>query len=349
MPCVLSVTEIGNSLRAITNASEPRLLRSGSSLLSPNSLACGRLANRPPMAFPKLKSGPNSFSSARMKGCLASALLYLLAALVVVGNASAQTVSQPAVSAIQDLISKGQEQYKGKQYQESILSFEEAIRLDQKNIEAKLGLANACMRLWARGSKSPTAENNYFRARNTLLEVLDLEPDNKKALSALSRMSLERTNFTVDRKALNETLDEARTWNLRLVAIDPNDATAHYALGVISWTRCLGPESQSHNLAIVKRADPDVPLEVQARLDYRAACQGSVEEGIWHLKQALEIEKDNDASMGYLGALYKMKASYEDSPEEAEHDRQSSQEWTAKAEAARKTKAATGDAAQPSR
>ena len=279
-----------------------------------------------------------------------SRLLYLLPVLLLVASAVAQTSSQSAAaSSIEALATKGQEQYKAKQYQEASLSFEEAIQLDPKNIGAKLGLANACIRLWATGGRSPAAESNYFRARNTLLDVLDQEPDNKKALSALSRMSLERATSAVDRKALNEMLDETLAWNLRLIVIDPNDVGAHYALGVIAWTRCLGPESQSHNLTIVKRSDPDVPLEVQARLDYRAACQGPVEEGIWHLAKALEIEKDSDAFMGYLGALYSMKASYEDSPEEAERDRHSSKEWTAKAEAARKTKAAAGDVAPPSR
>lgn len=265
------------------------------------------------------------------------------------GGAWAQTVSQPAAPTTEDWVKKGQEQYKAKQYQEANLSFEEALRLDRKNIEAKLGLANACIRLWDTGGKSPASENNYFRARNTLLDVLDQEPDNKKALSALSRMSLERANSTVDRKALNEMLDETRAWNLRLIAIDPNDVGSHYALGVIAWTRCLGPESQSHNLTIVKRSDPDVPLDVQARLDYRAACQGPVEEGIWHLNQALELDKDSDAFMGYLGALYNMKASYEDSPEDAQHDRQSSKEWSAKAEVARKAKVGAGNSAAPGR
>lgn len=244
---------------------------------------------------------------------------------------------------------KGQEQYKAKQYKEASWSFEEALRLDPKNIEAKLGLANASIRLWATGGRSEMAENSYFRARNTLLDVLDQEPENKKALSALSRISFERANFGIDRKALNEMLDEPRAWNLRLIAIDPNDVGAHYALGVIAWRRCLGPEAQSHNLTIVKRSDPNVPLDVEARLEYRAVCQEPVEEAIWHLNKALELEKDSDAFMGYLGALYNMKASYEDSPEDAQRDRQSSEEWKAKAEAARKTKGGARDSAPPSR
>ncbi len=277
-------------------------------------------------------------------------LRYLPLTFLVMGCAWDQTSSQTAApSTIQDWINKGQEQYKARQYQDAGFSFEEAIRLDGKNVEAKLGLANACIKLWVTGSGSALADQSYFRARNTLLDVLDQEPDNKKALAALSRISLQRTNSNSDRKAVNEMLDEARAWNLRLIALDANDVSAHYALGVIAWRRCLGPESQSHNLTIVKRSDPDVPLEVQARLDYRAICQEPVEEGIWHLNKALELEKDNDAFMGYLGTLYKMKASYEDSDEDAQRDRESSTEWTAKAEAARKAKGGGGDSAPPSR
>ncbi len=276
-------------------------------------------------------------------------LRYLPLTFLVMGCAWAQTSSQTAApSTIQDWINRGQEQYKAKQYQDAGLSFEEAIRLDRTNVEAKLGLANACIKLWVTGGGSALADQSYFRARNTLLDVLDQEPDNKKALAALSRISLQRTNSNSDRKAVNEMLDEARAWNLRLIALDANDVSAHYALGVIAWRRCLGPESQSHNLTIVKRSDPDVPLEVQARLDYRAICQEPVEEGIWHLNKAIELEKDNDAFMGYLGTLYKMKASYEDSAEDAQRDRESSTEWTAKAEAARKAKGG-GDSAPPSR
>jgi|SRR5271165_4449581 len=274
-------------------------------------------------------------------------LRYLLLPLLAIGSAFAQTSSQPgtpaaAASSAEDWVKKGQEQYKAGQYQEATLSFEAAARLDRKSIEAKLGLANASMKLWVTGGGSAAAENNYFRARNTLLDVLDQEPDNKKALSALSRLALQRANSTADRQVRTEILDEVRAWNLRLIAVDPNDQGAHYALGVIAWTRCLSPESQSHNLPIVKRSDSDVPLEVQARLSYRAICKEPVEEGILHLNKSLEKDKDSDASMGYLAALYNMKASYEDSPEDAERDRQSSREWTAKAESVRKSKADAG-------
>ena len=312
-----------------------------------------------PAACAQLRDSQVAAKSAEFLFCLAPrpAACALLTAVLVIGGAFAQSSPQPAAapaatapaSTVENWVKKGEEEYKAKQYQEASSSFEEATRLDRKNIEAKLGLANACIRLWATGGKSPAAENSYFRARNTLLDVLDLEPDNKKALAALSRMSLERANSALDRKALTEMLDEARVWNLRLIAIDGNDAAAHYALGVIAWTRCLSPEAQSHNLTIVKRSNPDVQLEVQARLDYRALCQEPVEEGISHLAKALELDKDSDAVMGYLGSLYKMKASYDDSPEDAERDRQSSKEWTAKAEAARNSKAAAGDSAPSSR
>jgi len=278
-------------------------------------------------------------------------LRYLLPSILFIGSVFGQTTSQsdapapPAgtASAAEDWIKKGREQFKAGQYQEASLSFEEATRLDEKNIDAKLGLANACIKLWMTG-KPQLAENNYFRARNTLLDILDQQPDNAKALSALSRISLQ----SFQRSTSTDLLDEARVWNLRLVAIDPNDVSAHYALGVIAWTRCLGPEAQSHNLSIVKPSDSDVPPEVKARLNYRAVCQGPVEEGIWHLNTALDLDKENDASMGYLGALYNMKASYQDSAEDAQRDRQSAGEWNAKAEAVRKSKAATSSSARPS-
>ena len=284
-------------------------------------------------------------------------LRYVLSALLAAGSAFAKTsslasgpvVQTTAPSTAEDWVRKGQEQNKAGQYREASLSFEEATRADRKNVEAKLGLANACVKLWMKGGISPTAENNYFRARNTLLDLLDQQPDNKRALSALSRISLQRANSMGDRKTRNEMLDEARIWDLRLIAIDPNDVGAHYALGVIAWTRCIGPESQSHIPQNVKVPDADVPPEVQARLNYRAVCEEPVEEGIWHLTKALEVEKNSDASMGYLGALYNMKAGYEDSPEDAQRDRESSSKWTAKAEALRKSRAAKGNPTPPNR
>src|SRR5271157_6236701 len=149
-------------------------------------------------------------------------LRYFLLPVLVMGSVCAQTASQPgaptaaaeAPSSTEDWTKKGQEQLKAGQFQEASQSFEEAVRLDGNNIEAKLGLASACVKLWVTGGKSPLAEESYFRARNTLLAVLDQEPENKKALASLARIALERATSLADRKALNEGLDEARAWNL---------------------------------------------------------------------------------------------------------------------------------------
>src|SRR5208283_5976209 len=141
-----------------------------------------------------------SLSVSMLSWWLPGMLRYVLPALLVVGSALAQTSTQPgmpaAASTVEDWVKKGQEQYQAKRYQDASLSFEEATRLDRKNIEAKLGLANACIKLWVTGGGSPAAEDSYFRARNTLLDVLDQEPGNKKAVTALSRMSLQRANST---------------------------------------------------------------------------------------------------------------------------------------------------------
>jgi tetratricopeptide (TPR) repeat protein len=276
---------------------------------------------------------------------------FLPLCLLLIGNCFCQTSSQAVApttsspSTAEAWLKEGQEQYKAGQYSEARRSFEAAGQLDGKNIEAKLGLANACIKLWVGGGHSLASEDNYFRARNTLLNVLDQQPDNKKALTALSRLSLQRASSGGEMRP--EGFDEAREWNLRLIAIDPHAWGAHYALGVIAWTRCVGPESQSRNPQNMQPSNPDVPPEVQARLNYRAVCQGPIEEGIWHLKKALEEDKDNSAFMGYLGALYDMKAGYEDSAERAGQDRATSQEWTAKAEAAKKSRAEAGNSSPP--
>jgi tetratricopeptide (TPR) repeat protein len=268
----------------------------------------------------------------------------LFLALVAAAGAFAQTPTSTA----DDWLKKAQEQYQARQYQEARHSFEEASRADPKNVEAKIGLANACMKLWVSGKGSPDRENNYFRARNTLIEVLDQQPDNQKALLAMSKLSLQRAMSAQDLNARPESLDEARQWNVRLIALDPNAVGAHYALGVIAWMSCLGPESQSHNPQNIPPSDSGVPPVVQARLNYRAVCQGPIEEGIANLKRVVEIEKDNFASMGYLGALYGMRAGYEDSPEEAQRDHASSEEWAAKAEAVKQAKVAAANATAPS-
>ncbi len=277
-------------------------------------------------------------------------LSLILAAGTFAQTPSAASGAAPTVSSSADeWLKKAKEQYQARQYEDARYSFEQASGADPKNVEAKIGLANACMKLWVGEKGSPNRESNYFRARNTLIEVLDEQPDNQKALLAMSKISLQRAMSTQDFKARPEILDEARQWNVRLVALDPNAVGARYALGVIAWMRCLSPESQSHNPQNLPPSDSDVPPAIQARLNYRAVCQGPIEEGIANLKQAVEIEKDNFAAMGYLGALYGMRAGYEDSPEEAQRDHASSEEWAAKAEAVKQTKVAVGLSPAPSK
>jgi cytochrome c-type biogenesis protein CcmH/NrfG len=159
------------------------------------------------------------------------ALVFALAAILNVGCSKLKA---------RDEINQGVEAYRNNRYADAVSHFTRAVRYDPQNNDAKLQLATSYFVQWVPGENSPENTRNYEEAPKLFQEALNKDPKNKLALALLSSMAYQSAlNAPLDQK--QAALEEARKWNLRRIAADPNDAEAYYYLGVIAWNETYFP------------------------------------------------------------------------------------------------------------
>jgi tetratricopeptide (TPR) repeat protein len=227
-------------------------------------------------------------------------------------------------------LEQGKRQVTAKQLDEAKQSFEQALQLDPHNNDARAALADVYERQWLTARDKDERLRLYFQARNLLTGILDQDPDNKKALRAIARLSfLGRDSAPGQDRA--GWLDEARRWNLRLIEVDPQEPSGHFALGVLAWTKCISPDGNSRAKAgMTGTGDGPIPDEA-IRGEYREVCRPTVEEGTAQLEQAVALRPDQETYMRYLAQLLRMRADYADTPEAARPDLELAKQMEVKA------------------
>jgi|HubBroStandDraft_1064217.scaffolds.fasta_scaffold45609_1 tetratricopeptide (TPR) repeat protein len=230
-------------------------------------------------------------------------------------------------------LEQGKRQFAAKQLDEATQSFEQVLQLDPRNSEARVGLADVSLQRWLKARDAEERLRFYFQARNLLVGVLEQEPDNKKALRGIARLSyLGRSSAPGQDK--DAWLDEARRWNLRLVEVDPQEPSGHFALGVLAWTKCVSPDGNSRGKAGMTGAEDGPIPDATVRSEYREACRPTVEEGTAQLEQAVALRPDEATYLRYLAQLLRMRADYADTPEAARPDLELARQMEAKAQKA---------------
>ena len=103
--------------------------------------------------------------------------------------------------------------------------------------------------------------------------------------------------------------DEARSYNLRALAANPDDADVMYLQGVIDWVLTYQVRS---------RIRARIGLPPQQILEDKAFCtdvkkknQQEVGEGIAVLTKVVKLQPDSDDAMAYLSLLFRERADYE--------------------------------------
>jgi len=230
-------------------------------------------------------------------------------------------------------LEQGKRQVAAKQLEEAGQSFEQVLQLDPRNSEARVGLADVSLQHWLKARDAEERLRFYFQARNLLIGVLDQDPDNKLALRGIARLTyLGRSSVPGQDRA--GWLDEARRWNLRLIDVDPQEPSAHFALGKLAWTKCVSPDGNSRAKAGMTGAE-DAPIPDEAiRSEYREACRPTVEEGTAQLEQAVALRPDEAIYLRYLAQLLRMRADYADTPEAARPDLELARQMEARAKKA---------------
>jgi tetratricopeptide (TPR) repeat protein len=197
-----------------------------------------------------------------------------------------------------DQLNKGVQAYKASKFETAIEKFKNAIELDPNLDVAKLYLATACVAQYVPGGDNPENVRMADCAIDQYKKVLDT--DAPKATQVLSTKGLASLYFNMKK------FDDAKTFDKKAIALDPNDPENYYSVAVIDWTQSYVPRMEARQKMGLKTEDPIKDKKVCE--DLKAKNQANVDEGIQMLEKAIALRKDYDDAMAYLNLLYRERA-----------------------------------------
>ena len=200
--------------------------------------------------------------------------------------------------AARDQLNKGVEAYKSAHYEEAIGHFQKATQLDPNLPMAKSYLATALAQNVVPGLDTPDNLSTAQQAIDIFKQVLDKNPNDVNSLKQVAGIYFS-----------TKKLDDAKTWQKRVLAVDPKDPEAAYTVGVIDWTQAHENALKTLQPAGINddgEGNVKAPKKVMESLkDMNGPL---VEEGLQYLNQAVANRANYDDAMAYLNLIYRRKA-----------------------------------------
>jgi tetratricopeptide (TPR) repeat protein len=226
-----------------------------------------------------------------------------------------------------DELNKGVEAYKSQKYEAAINHFQNATQLDPSLPMAKSYLATALAQNVVQGLDSPENLKTAQDAIDIFQQVLDKDPSDVNSIKQIAGIY-----FSIKK------LDDARTWQKKVLAVDPKDAEAAYTIGVIDWTKAhqnvltaLGEANLTDDGSGNAKAPKKILDEIK---DKNSTI---VDEGLQYLNQAVANRDNYDDAMVYLNLLYRRKADLDAGNDAARKaDVAAADDWRTKAMGTRK-------------
>jgi len=256
-----------------------------------------------------------------------SALVVALAGLVL-------SISGCNRLAARDQLNKGVDAYKSGKYEEAIGHFQRATELDPTLPMAKSYLATALSQNIVPGLDTAENMKTANQAISIFQEVLAKDPNDVNSLKQIAGIY-----FNIKK------LDDAKTWQKKVLAVDPKDPEAAYTIGVIDWTEAH--QNKLKELSTVGldddgKGNEKAPKKVMETIKQENAPL--VEEALQYLNQAIANRANYDDAMQYMNLIYRNKADVDFGNNEAvKSDIASAEEWTSKAMGTRKANEAKKD------
>jgi len=226
-----------------------------------------------------------------------------------------------------DNLNKGVQAFKNAKYPEAEAFFQRAVDLDPTFVTSHLYLATAYVNQYIPGAESPENLQKAAQAHKTFLKVLELDPKNETATASIASLYFQQ-----------KKLQDAKEWNKKLIALNPNNKDAYYTLGVIAWTEWLVPDREARNKLGMKPEDPGPLKKKDVRDELRAKYMPILDEGIKNMEKALEIDKEYDDAMAYMNLLIRYRADLMETPEEYNRETEIADKWVDKALSTKKIK-----------
>ncbi len=217
--------------------------------------------------------------------------------------------------------------YRNAHYDEAVAHFQKAADLNPTNFVAQLYLGTALAQNVVPGLTTPENLKTAEQSIEAFKKALEIAPHQTVAMAEIAGVY-----FAIKK------LDEARTWQMRVLDENPTDADAAYMIGVIDWTEAhqnVLKALLSAGLADDGEGNINAPAEVMTAIAEQN--RPLVEEGLKYLNQALQDRPDYSDAMAYLSFLYSRKADLDrDNKSVLEDDLAQGNEWMRKAIETRK-------------
>jgi TonB family protein len=194
-------------------------------------------------------------------------------------------------------LNRGVQAFKNAQYAEAVGAFARAVEANPGSVTARLYLGTAHMQQYIPGSEAAENVAHGERAMAEFQRALNLEPGNKVALTSIASLELNRKHF-----------EEARTWYKRLLAVDPSDKVAYYSIGFTIWAQWYPAYGNARMKAGMRPETPGPIADPAVRDGLRAQWWTALDEGIFNMKRALDLDPDYSDAMAYLNLFLRERA-----------------------------------------
>src|SRR5579863_7488647 len=229
--------------------------------------------------------------------------------------------------AARDELNKGVDAYKSGKYEEAIGHFQKATELDPTLPMAKTYLATALSQNIVPGLDTPENLKTAEQAISIFQEVLSKDPNDVNSMKQIAGIY-----FNVKK------LDDARTWQKKVLAVQPKDPEAAYTVGVIDWTQAHENVLKALVPAGINddgEGNTKAPKKIMD--DIKDKNSPLVEEALTYLNQAVDDRANYDDAMAYLNLVYRRKADLDFGNAGAvKDDLAKAEEWRTKAMGTRK-------------
>jgi tetratricopeptide (TPR) repeat protein len=221
-----------------------------------------------------------------------------------------------------DQLNKGVDAYKAGHYDEAIEHFQKATELDPKLSMAKTYLGSALEQNVVPQLDTPENIKTAMQAIGIFEEALSEKPDDVNSMKQIAALYYEI-----------KKVDDAKAWQLKVLAIDPKDPDAAYWIGMIDWTRAHENKLNALQAAGLNddgKGNVKAPKKVMEPLAKENAPL--VAEGLQYLTMAVDNKSNYDQAMQMLNLIYRNKADVDYGNAQAvAQDLAEAEDWTHKA------------------
>jgi tetratricopeptide (TPR) repeat protein len=207
-----------------------------------------------------------------------------------------------------DLLNKGVAAYRNGQYDEAVEDFKQAKDDDPSLLNARLYLATAYATQYIPGAPSDDNIRMGQQAITEFQDVLGIDDSNLTAIDGIGSMMFQMAASPFD----PDKFKEAENYQLKHIALKPDDPQPYYWIGVIDWTLAyhanVALRAKYNQGSPKKQVKDDQPLPPDLRDQYAQDYGPTVDDGIAKLNKAIELQPDYDDAMAYLNLLLRRKA-----------------------------------------